>query len=177
LGLVLAFVAYWTAVSGMCFHHSAVSCAIFILVWLGAVILLAPRYVRCVMRYGNEWGVIQQAVDLCPHSPMAWLLQTDLYIAAEDAASARQSLARARAVLGASSVDSELAPPLDNYWKAWSHWLDGDLIHSAQCFENVLLQTPHDAFALKRAQLLYFLGGSPDRMQTVSDQPLRLSHE
>jgi hypothetical protein len=120
------------------------------------------------MRYGNEWGVIQQAVDLCPQSPMAWLLQADLFIAAEDAVAARKSLSRARDVIGSSPVEAELSPHLDSYCQAWSHWLDGDLMHSAQCFENVLLRMPHDAFALKRAQLLYFLGGSPHRMQAVS---------
>lgn len=41
------------------------------------------RYARCVLRYGNEWPTIQRATAAEPSCPMAWLLQTDFFIAVE----------------------------------------------------------------------------------------------
>ncbi len=101
---------------------------------------------------------------------MAWLLQTDLMIAAEAPAKAAESLATATALLPAQAIDSNIEiTQLCHYHAAWRHWLEDDLLLSARAFESALLLCPADVFALKRAQLLYFLGGKPDDMLRVSD--------
>lgn len=129
------------------------------------------------MRYGNEWPIIRTAVDICPTSPIAWLLQTDLYIACEDPKSARESLASAEVALqAATDVDEVSKGQLTHYASAWRQWLNGDLIESAKSFERVLQAHPHDVYALKRAQLLYFLGGSPQHMQRVGFLSSRVLH-
>lgn len=126
-------------------------------------------YVRCVLRYGNEWPIIQNATRIDPGCPMAWLLQTDLFIAAESPKDARASLETAQSLIFKFSGETAESgfKQVELYCTAWDHWLRGDLLKSAAAFEGVVQACPQDVFALKRAQLLYFLGGQPREMLRV----------
>ena len=69
----------------------------------------------------------------------------------------------------ASKAASASAASTRDVWYlcAWQAWLAGDLESSARLFGQVLVHTPSDLFALKRAQLLYFLCGKLPSMLTV----------
>ena len=58
------------------------------------------------------------------------------------------------------------------YLRAWAAWVEeDDLLAAAAAFEAVVASYPRDLFALKRAQLLYFLGGKPRAMLAVRCPP------
>lgn len=87
-------------------------------------------------------------------------------MAAEDVPAAVESVNAAAALLPAASPSPAL-DQLSLYHDAWKQWTEGNLLESARSFEGVLAACPTDSFALKRAQLLYFLGGSPADMARV----------
>jgi len=83
--------------------------------------------------------------------------------ASSDMAAAAKALGAARQI-GASCTRVAL------YLEAWVAWVEeGDLVGAAKAFAEVVRAFPRDLFALKRAQLLYFLAGDAEAMLSVRD--------
>jgi tetratricopeptide (TPR) repeat protein len=74
---------------------------------------------------------------------------------------ARQALAAAEAAL----AKVEATPRERSHVEALRRWTAGDLAGAAECFDDILVEAPRDAIALKMAQYLWFYLGEADAMR------------
>uniref|UniRef100_A0A0G4HQC1 Tetratricopeptide repeat protein 38 n=1 Tax=Chromera velia CCMP2878 TaxID=1169474 RepID=A0A0G4HQC1_9ALVE len=133
-------------------------------------------YMDCVLGYGKNWGDGAKASEADPDSQMAFALSVDFQLCSYRFGDVVSSL---------SSKPSELLPSKDDvsvpsaredqaslrarlYIEALRNWIPlGNPGGAAELYYQAVRIFPSDLFALKRAQLLYFVVGQPDRMLSV----------
>lgn len=115
-----------------------------------------------VLAYGSDWASGSRAADADPGCALAQLMAADGAVAEEDMAAATAALAEAERLVGAAGAG---VPSRERrYADAYSAWLGGDAAAAGELFELLARDYPRDLFALKRAQLCYFILGKADRV-------------
>jgi len=117
---------------------------------------------------GEDW---QQKAALWVHVDAYLLVPYCCFLSlchtSSDMTAASAALAAATAALEAPHVSHAGLSRAGMYLTAWKAWVAGDLSGAAKAFALVAETFPRDLFAVKRAQLLCFLGGDIKGMKAV----------
>jgi len=127
------------------------------------------KFKNNVLEYGNEWDLGCEILDIDCTSIIGTLFKSEYALAVnesiEEAVSFFQQALLLRSYKNSTTVEEELSI------QAYSAWLlNGDLNKAGEVFFDLASIPPYDLFALKRAQLMFFLIGEMERLLEITLQ-------